>query len=71
VLPPSVSSTPADTCSGMVSKGITPIICSVIPQYFHLAFAFLSYGKKCRRISSSSCYVCLCVFVFCVRLFVC
>jgi len=45
-LPSSVTSTSADTCSGMVSKGITPIICSVIPQYFQLAFAFLSYGKN-------------------------
>lgn len=68
MLPSSVSSTSTDTCGGMVSKGITPVICTVIPQYFQLAFAFLSCGKKCRHISSSSYYVCLCIFVFCVCL---
>lgn len=46
MLPSSVSSTSADVFSGMVSKGITPIICTVIPQYFQLAFAFLSCGKN-------------------------
>jgi len=46
MLPSSVSSTSADAYGGMVSKGITPIICTVIPQYFQLAFAFLSCGKN-------------------------
>ena len=46
VLPSSVSSTSADACGGMVSKGIAPVICTVIPQYFQLAFAFLSFGKN-------------------------
>jgi hypothetical protein len=45
-LPTSVSPTADDACAGMVSKGITPIICSVIPEYFQLTFAFLSYEKS-------------------------
>lgn len=65
MLPSSVSSTSADVFSGLVSKGITSIICTVITQYFQLAFRFLSYGKKFRHISSSSSshYVCLCIYV--------
>ena len=63
VLPPSVSSTPAGTCSAMVSKGITPIICSVIPQYFQLAFAFLSYGKNVGIYHHHHHVMCACAYL--------
>jgi hypothetical protein len=38
MLPSSVSSTSVGACLGMVSKRITPIICTVTPQYFRLAY---------------------------------
>jgi hypothetical protein len=71
VLPSSASSTSADACSGLVSKGITPIICAVIPQYFQLAFAFLSYGKNLgiyhhhhvMCACAYLCFVCACLSV--------
>jgi len=71
VLPSSVSSTSANAC-GMVSKGITPVICTVIPQCFQLAFAFLSFGKNVgiyhyhhHNVICGCAYLCfVCVYLF-------
>jgi hypothetical protein len=71
MLPLSVSSTSADACGGLVSKRITPIIFTVIPQYFQLAFAFLSYGKNVGIYHHHDvmcayaylCFVCACLSV--------